>query len=586
VGTSDAIIFETGSQTQAMRILTGGEVEIGPQTSGYAGALLDISYNTGTLATPQAGYQQVRLTGANSSSPAFVMESFGAVGVYPNLVSRVASGTLQAPTAVAGNQTINSFLSYAYNGSNYGLCAQIAISTINQQSATDSSGALAFNTVVAGTTTLTQAMQVRSGVSVGTGTDPGVGQLLVNTAIISPLHIGGQNATSTLTIESTNAAGTGDAIIFQTGSQKQAGRITTAQEWLVGPQTAGYTAALLDVQYNTGTPATPQSGYQQLRISGGNGTSISFSADTFGSAVYANLLTRAASGTLQTPAAVAGAQTINSILAYAYNGSNYGLCAQIAINTVNQQSATDSSGALAFNTVVPGTTTLTQAMQLRAGLSVGTGTDPGTGGILLTGTATVGGALSVGGAGTVSGELSVGGFLNATALAVGTTTNPGTNALQVIGTATIGGLLSVAGAANITGTATITNYANASSLALGTTTNPGAGGFIITGTATVGGPLSASSLVAGTTTDLGAGLIQATRSITAMQGVALVSGGTASGYDFFSVANFGIFAGTGVPTIAAGTGSLYLRNDGSTATTRIYVNQNGSTTWTAMTTQA
>lgn len=53
-----------------------------------------------------------------------------------------------------------------------------------------------------------------------------------------------------------------------------------------------------------------------------------------------------------------------------------------------------------------------------------------------------------------------------------------------------------------------------------------------------------------------------------------------------NVATFGVFCGTGVPAIAAATGSLYLRNDGSTATTRMYVNQNGSTTWTAVTTQA
>jgi hypothetical protein len=589
-GTSDAIIFETGSQTQAMQIVTGGEVQIGPQTSGYSNALLDINYTPlTTLRTPQGGIQQVRIS--SQSAAGFLVETFNpSGGIFPAHYFRASAGTAGAQAALGGGRIEGAIFFEGYNGAAYGLSAQIVANSINQQSATDSSGNLQFSVAPAGTTTLLTAVtfQGSGGVSIGTTSDLGNGQLIVNTAIMSPLHIGGQNATSTLTLESTSGTGTGDAIIFETGAQAQRMRITSGGEVLIGPAafTTGYSNVLLDVQYNTGNPAGPQGGISFVRVTGPNAGFPGFLSDAFGG--YSYHINRVAAGTLQSPTASGAGTTIAAYYFQAYNGVAYVANAGIIAQTLNQQSSTDSSGRLVFQTTPSASTTLVEAMRIQAsgGLSIGTTTDPGTGGFINTGTATVGGALAVGGAGTVSGELSVGGFLNATALAVGTTTNPGTNALQVIGTATVGGLLSVAGAANITGTATITNYANASSLALGTTTNPGAGGFIITGTATVGGPLSASSLVAGTTTDLGAGLIQATRSITAMQGVALVSGGTASGYDFFSVANFGIFAGTGVPTIAAGTGSLYLRNDGSTATTRIYVNQNGSTTWTAMTTQA
>src|SRR5262249_50857817 len=64
---------------------------------------------------------------------------------------------------------------------------------------------------------------------------------------------------------------------------------------------------------------------------------------------------------------------------------------------------------------------------------------------------------------------------------------------------------------------------------------------------------------------------------------ALVSGGTTSiSLTLSSVSNFGIFVGTGSPSITAGTSSLYFRNDGSTATSRIYVNKDGGTTWTAL----
>lgn len=42
----------------------------------------------------------------------------------------------------------------------------------------------------------------------------------------------------------------------------------------------------------------------------------------------------------------------------------------------------------------------------------------------------------------------------------------------------------------------------------------------------------------------------------------------------------GIFFGSGVPTISAGIGSLYIRTDGSGTADRLYVNTNASTTWT------
>lgn len=47
-----------------------------------------------------------------------------------------------------------------------------------------------------------------------------------------------------------------------------------------------------------------------------------------------------------------------------------------------------------------------------------------------------------------------------------------------------------------------------------------------------------------------------------------------------------IYAGSGAPTISATQGSLYLRTDGSSASTRAYINTTGATTWTAITTVA
>ena len=47
-----------------------------------------------------------------------------------------------------------------------------------------------------------------------------------------------------------------------------------------------------------------------------------------------------------------------------------------------------------------------------------------------------------------------------------------------------------------------------------------------------------------------------------------------------------IVAGTGAPTFTAPKGSLYLRVDGSSVATRIYVNTDSATTWTNVTTAA
>lgn len=59
-----------------------------------------------------------------------------------------------------------------------------------------------------------------------------------------------------------------------------------------------------------------------------------------------------------------------------------------------------------------------------------------------------------------------------------------------------------------------------------------------------------------------------------------VGGRTGIGLLFSTTANLGIFFGSGVPTLAAAQGSLYIRTDGSTVSTRLYVNTNGGTTWT------
>ncbi len=66
---------------------------------------------------------------------------------------------------------------------------------------------------------------------------------------------------------------------------------------------------------------------------------------------------------------------------------------------------------------------------------------------------------------------------------------------------------------------------------------------------------------------------------------AVPAGGEAgTGLRLSSTSNFGVFFGSGAPTLSAAQGSLYLRTDGSSTSTRLYVNTNGSTGWTNVTT--
>lgn len=70
-------------------------------------------------------------------------------------------------------------------------------------------------------------------------------------------------------------------------------------------------------------------------------------------------------------------------------------------------------------------------------------------------------------------------------------------------------------------------------------------------------------------------------------GVAAPAGGSTNARIRISnTSGFGIYFGSGAPTVSAGQGSIYLRTDGSSTSTRLYVNTNGSTTWTNVTTAA
>ena len=98
-----------------------------------------------------------------------------------------------------------------------------------------------------------------------------------------------------------------------------------------------------------------------------------------------------------------------------------------------------------------------------------------------------------------------------------------------------------------------------------------------TGAVTVTGTFGAATSVT---------TLTATGNITADSASGLVAGGASAFIATNVAAGMGIYVGSGAPTVAAAQGSLYLRSDGSSTSTRAYINTNGSTTWTALTTAA
>jgi hypothetical protein len=79
--------------------------------------------------------------------------------------------------------------------------------------------------------------------------------------------------------------------------------------------------------------------------------------------------------------------------------------------------------------------------------------------------------------------------------------------------------------------------------------------------------------------------LQALLTVAAYASTAIPAGGTAGkGFLLSSATNFGVFFGSGAPTLSAAKGSLYLRSDGTGVADRMYVNTDGSTTWTAVAT--
>ena len=198
-----------------------------------------------------------------------------------------------------------------------------------------------------------------------------------------------------------------------------------------------------------------------------------------------------------------------------------------------------------------------------------------------------GGALGTPSSGTltncsglpISGLASLGTGVG-TALAVNTgsagafVVNGGALGTPASGTLTNCAGLPISGIASLgTGVATWLATPSSANLAAAVTDETGSGALVFATSPTLTTPV----LGAATGTSLAL-----TGALTAFSGTSIPAGGTAgSGLKFSSTANFGVFFGSGAPTLSAARGSVYLRSDGS-STTGVYTNTDGSTAWSAL----
>jgi hypothetical protein len=187
---------------------------------------------------------------------------------------------------------------------------------------------------------------------------------------------------------------------------------------------------------------------------------------------------------------------------------------------------------------------------------------------------------------TMNGNLTVNGDIFGNVTITDVTLNSLTATGNIIGgNVKTAGLISATG--NITGGNLITSAAvsAASVSASGNITGGNVlGGANVNATTHTGTTVSVSGNITGGNV-LSSAVVSAVGAATILSGTAVPAGGTTgAGYKFSSTANLGVFFGSGAPTLTAAQGSLYLRTDGSSTSTRMYVNTNGSTTWTAVTT--
>lgn len=165
-GTTDAIIFKTGSQSERMRINTSGNIGIGttaPQT------LLEISENpNGSPATVAVASTPLQIVGVDGSGSGLELDSFGG---NPFVQTMRQNGTLASPTTLVAGNTIFGFFGGGYNGTaNSGNVVAFGLYSGGTWTNSSEPTYISFSTTGVNQTSRTERVRIDTTGNVGIGT--------------------------------------------------------------------------------------------------------------------------------------------------------------------------------------------------------------------------------------------------------------------------------------------------------------------------------------------------------------------------------------------------------------------------------
>jgi hypothetical protein len=321
--------------------------------------------------------------------------------------------------------------------------------------------------------------------------------------LTTPLVIGGAATSSTLTLESTSGAGTTDEIIFQTGSQAQAGFVNTSQQWTLGPSTATPpTGGVLSISKNTGTlPLASAGTLAYIANADGNYSRLALiaagSTNFFGAINY-----MASRGTMASPTATQSGDILGANFAFGY-GTSYQTGGGAGFVMSAAQTFTGSNGGAQQDIYTTPLNTTSFAVSTRfqpsGGVSIGStaaATDPGLGNLLLQGFVNTGGYSRVTSDFSVTSNSTLGNVTGLTATLIAGATyafeaylfcsTPGdTLKAAIAGTATATNVVYQAYVVDGPGIAACTQATALGTTVVGTTTGTSTPLVVIAGTITV-----------------------------------------------------------------------------------------------------
>jgi len=547
-----------------------------------------------------------------------------AIGRFSNDVDRPRlslyksrSGTVGTNTIVQNNDAVGDVVFQGADGANYVVAAKISTEVDGTPGTNDMPGRLVFSTTADGASSPTERMRINSSGNVGIGGTAGADTKF---QLLGTYPTSGTN-TFVQQLSGTSPSGTTNVLSgyrARLNTEAAAFALSNLRIFDSGQGTIGATSSVT-TQYGywadaSLTGATTNIGFYGNIASGANrfnlymnGTADNYMAGSLGigavppagwSVVLGKTITGAASsyGFVQsssvlsdvTNAFIFSSNTSTQATAFTLTGLHHFRAAQSTIGAgssitnqygfivdANVTGATNNYGF--YGNIAAPTTGITTTGTISTISSSGTTVTVSHNAITYTNGQTVTIAATANATALVSGA-------TATILTVGTTD------YTLIGAAsnTVGLSFTATGAGTGTGTVRLNVQGSGKTVA-------GAASGSFTYTTTTSQTFAAVTVLAGTVTVsarynlymAGTAANYFNGDLTVYGSTAIPAGGTAgSGYKLSSTANFGVFFGSGAPTLSAARGSLYLRSDGTTTNNRMYVNTDGATTWTAVTTAA